>query len=72
MQVKKQKLEWDMEQLVGSKFGKKYNNTVYCYLPYLICLQGTSGKSPGWMNHKLESRMPGQSSTTSDIQMIPP
>ena len=27
---------------------------------------------PGWMNHKLESRLLGEISTTSDIQMIPP
>ena len=26
---------------------------------------------PGWMNHKLESRLPGEISTTSDMQMIP-
>jgi len=26
---------------------------------------------PGWMKHKLESRLPGEISTTSDMQMIP-
>ena len=27
---------------------------------------------PGWMNHKLESRLPGEISTDSDMHMIPP
>ena len=68
MQVKKQQLELDMEQWTGSKLGKEYK-TVHCYPVYLISMQGTSCKMPGWMNRKLESRLPGEISTTSDIQI---
>ena len=53
MQVKKQQLELDMEQLTGSKLGKVYDEAVYCYLAYLTYMQSTSCKVPGWMNHKL-------------------
>ena len=44
---------------------------VYCHLPYLTSMQSTSCEMPGWMNHKLESRLPGEISITSDMQMIP-
>ena len=71
MQVKKQQLELDMEQLTGSKLGKGYIKAVYCHPAYLTCLQNTSCNMPGWMNPKLESRFPGEISTISDIQMIP-
>ena len=40
--------------------------------PCLIYIESTSCQMPGWMNHKLESRLPGEISTTSDMQMIPP
>ena len=33
--------------------------------------ENTSCKMPDWMNHKLESRLPGEISTTADVQMIP-
>ena len=72
MQVKKQQLELDMEQKTGFKLGKEYFKTV-CYHPaYLTSMQSTSCKMPGWMNHKLESKLPGEISITSDIQMTPP
>ena len=45
---------------------------VYCHYAYLTSVQRTSCKIPGWMNHKLESRLLGEISITSDIQMIPP
>ena len=61
-----------MEQWTGSKLGKEYNKTVYCYLAYLIYMQSISCKMPDWMNHKLESRFLGEISITSDMQMIPP
>ena len=71
MQVKKQQLELDMEQLTGSKLGKGYIKAVYCHPAYLTCLQNTSCNMPGLMNPKLESRFPGEISTISDIQMNP-
>ena len=71
MQVKKQQLELDMEQQTGSKLGKKYVKTVYCHLAYLTYMQSTSCEMLGWMKHKLESRLPGEISITSDMQMTP-
>ena len=71
MQVKKQQLEMHMEQQTGSKLGKEYVKAVYCHPAYLTCMQSTSYKMLGWMNHKLESRLPGEISTVSDIKMIP-
>ena len=68
MQVKKQQLELDMEQLTDSKLGKEYDKAVYCYPAYLTSVQSTSCKMPGWMTHKLESRLLGEISTTSDMQ----
>ena len=61
----------DMEQQTSSKLGKEYNKAVYCHLLYLTYMQSTSCEIPGWMNRKLESRLPGEISTTSDTQMIP-
>ena len=66
MQVKKQQLEPNMKQQTGSKLGKGYIKAVYCHHVYLICIQSTSCKMPGWMKHKLESRLPGELSITSD------
>ena len=72
MQVKKQQFEPDMEQQAGSRLGKEYINSVYCYPAYLTYMQSTSCEMPGWMKHKLESRLPGEISITSDTQMTPP
>ena len=71
MQVKKQQLEQDMEQRMCSKLGKEYIKAVYCHPAYLTYMQSTSCEIPGWMNHKLESRWPGEISTTSDMQVTP-
>ena len=71
MQVKKQQLKPDMEPWTGSKLGKEYVKAVYCYLAYLTYMQSTSCEMPGWINHRLESRLPGGISATSDMQMIP-
>ena len=71
MQVKKQQLELDMEQWTVSKLGKEYIKAVYCHLAYLTYMQSTLCKMPGWMKHKLESRLPGEISITSDMQMTP-
>ena len=66
MQVKKQQLELDIEQQTGAKLGKEYVKAVYCYLAYLTYMQSTSCEVLGWMKHKLESRLPGEISVTSD------
>ena len=71
MQVRMQQLEPDMEQQTGSKLGKVYSKAVYCHPAYLTYMQSTSCEIPGWMNHNLESRLLGEISTTSDMQMIP-
>ena len=60
MQVKKQQLEPDMEQRIGSKSGKEYVKAVYCHPAYLTYMQSTSWEMLGWMKHKLESRLPGE------------
>ena len=72
MQVKKQQLELDMEQHTGPKLRKEYVKAIYCHLSYLTCMWSTSCEMPDWMNHKLESRLPGEISITSDMQIIPP
>ena len=72
MQVKKQQLEPDMEQWTVSKLGKEYTKAVYCHPAYLTYMQSTLYEMPGWMKHKLESRLQGEISITSDMQMTPP
>ena len=71
MQDKKQQLELNMEQQTGSKLGKEYVKTVYSHPVYLTYMQSTSYEMTGWMIHKLESRLLGEISTISDMQMIP-
>ena len=66
MQVKKQQLELDVEQWTGSKLGKEYVKAVYCHPAYLTYMQSTSHEMPGWMKHKLESRLLGEILITSD------
>ena len=72
MQVKKKKLEPDMEQWSGSKLGKEFVKAVHCHPAYLTYMQSTSYEMPGLMKHELESRLPGEISITSDMQIIPP
>ena len=72
MQVKEQQLELDMEQQSGSKSGKEYVKAVYCHPAYLTYTQSTSWETLGWKKHKVESRLPGEISVTSDMQMTPP
>ena len=72
MQVKKQQLEPDMGQWTGCKLGKEYIKAVYHQLAYLTYAQSTSCKMPGWMKQELESRLPGEISITSDMQMTYP
>ena len=71
MQVKTQQLEPDMEQWTSSKLEKEYIKAVYCHPTYLTYMQSTSCKMLGWMNLKLESRLMGGISETSDMQMTP-
>ena len=66
MQVRKQQLELDMEQQIGSK---EYIKAVYYHPAYLTYVQSTSWETLGWMKHKLESRLQGEVSITSDIHM---
>ena len=72
MQVKKQQLKLDMEQQTGSKSGKEYVKAIYCHPAYLTYMQSISCEMPGWMKHDLESRLLGEISITSDMQMTPP
>ena len=69
MQVKKQQLEPDIEQRTGSKLRNEYIKAVYCHPVYLTYMQSTSCEMLGWMKHKLESRLLGEISKTSDLQM---
>ena len=61
-----------MEQRTDSKLEKEYIKAVYCHTAYLTYMKNTSCEMPGWMKHKLESRLPGEISITSDMQIIPP
>ena len=70
MQVRKQQLELDMEQQTGSKSGKEYIRAIYCH-PVYLTYRVHHEKMLGWMKHKLESRLPGEISITSDMQMTP-
>ena len=58
MQVKKQQLKLGKEQQTGSKLGKEYTKAVFCHPAYLTYMQNTSCEMPGWIKHKLESRLP--------------
>ena len=69
--VKKQQLEPDMGQWTGSKLGKEYTKAVYCHPAYLTYMQSKSWEMLGWMKHKLESRLLGEISITSYMQMTP-
>ena len=72
MQANKQQLELHVEQEIGSKSGKEFVKTVYCHPAYLTYMQSISCEMPGWKKHKLESRLLGEISITSDMQKTPP
>ena len=72
MQVKKQQIELDMKQQTGSKSGKEYAKVLCCHPAYLTDMQSTSCEMLDWMKHKLESRLLGEISITSDRQMTSP
>ena len=69
MQVRKQQLEPDREQCTGPILGKEYVKAVYCHLAYLTYMQNKSCEMLDWMKHKLGSRLQGEISVTSDMQM---
>ena len=69
---KKQQLEPDTEQWIGSKLGKEYVNAVFCHPTYLTYMQSVSCEMSGWMNHKLESSFHEETAITLDMQMTPP
>ena len=71
MQDKKQQVEPHMEQQIGSKLGKEYTKAVYQHPAYLTCMQSYIIEMLGWISYMLESRLPGEISTVSDMQMIP-
>ena len=72
MQVTKQQLEPDMEQWTGSKLGKEYVKAICCHPAYLTSMQSNSCEMLGWIKHKMESRLQGEISVTSEMQMISP
>ena len=72
MQVREQQLELDMEQQTGSKSGKGYVKAIYCHPANLTYMQSTSCEMPGCMKHKLESKLLGEISIISDMQMTAP
>ena len=73
MQVRKQQLELDMEQQTGSTLGKEYVKAyLTCHPAYLTYMESALCKMPGWMKNKLESRLLGEISIISDMQMTPP
>ena len=72
MLVKKQQVEPNMEKQTGSKLGKEYHKAQeYCHSDYLTYMQSTSRELLGWKKHKLESRLLGEISITSNMQMTP-
>ena len=71
MEVKKQQSEPDMKQWTGSKLGKESIKAIYCHPAYLTYMQSTSCEMPGWINHKLESKLPGGILVISYMQMTP-
>ena len=70
--LKKQQLELVMEQQTGSKLGKEYVKAVYHHPAYLVYMQSTSYETLGWMKHKVESRLLGEISITSDMEISSP
>ena len=72
MQVLKQQIRTTFGMMTGSKSGKEYIKAVYCHPAYLTSMQSTSCKMLGWIKHELESRLPGETSITSDMHMTPP
>ena len=60
--------ELDVQQQTGSKLGKEHVKAVYCHPAYLTSMQSIACEMPDWMKYKLESRLPGEISITSDTE----
>ena len=60
VKVKKQQLELGMGQQTGCKWGKENIKAIYCHPAYLTYMQTSSCEMPGWMKHKMESRLLGE------------
>ena len=60
-----------MEQQTGSRQEKEDVKAVYCHPVYLTSMQSISCEMPGWIEAQAESRLPGEISITSDMQMTP-
>ena len=71
MQVKKKQLEPDTEQRTGAKLERSMSR-LYIVDLYLSYMQSTSCEMLGWMKHRLESKLQGEVSIISDMQMTPP
>ena len=71
LQAKKQQLELDIEEQTGSKSRKEYIKAAYCHPACLTYMQSISWEMLDWMKYKLESRLLGEISITSDMQMTP-
>ena len=69
--IQEQQLEPDLQQQTASKLGKEHIKAVYGHPVYLTYKHSTSCEMPGWIKLKLESRLPGETSTISDRQIIP-
>ena len=70
MQIKKQQIEPDTEQWTGSKLGKEYIKALFYHPAYLTYMQSASCETLGWRKHKLESRLLGEISITSDSVLM--
>ena len=62
----------EQETMDCFELGKEYVKAVYCNPAYLTYMQSTSCDMPGWMKHKLGSRLQGEISIPSDMQIVPP
>ena len=71
MLVRKQQLEFYMEQLTGSKLGKENHKVINCHSVYITFMKNRSREMLGWMSYGVKSRLPEEISTMSDAQMIP-
>ena len=60
-----------MEQQAASELGREFDKGVYCHPAHLNYMQSISHEMLDWMTHKLESRLPGEISTTSHMHIIP-
>ena len=71
-QVRKQQLDWTWNNRLVPNRKRLYIKVVYCHPAYLTYMQSTSSEMLDWMKHNLESRLLGEISITSDMQMTPP